>query len=93
MTRMAISPRLAIRIFENMRALHARRRGGGAEGRHGFAERRRAAERLFRQGVAGGWADELEPALAARVASDHASVMRLLGHGFVIAWRPGVAVT
>lgn len=50
------------------------------EATDGFRERPTNTDRFFRRGEAGGWRDELDPDLAATIASDHASVMHRLGY-------------
>lgn len=50
------------------------------EATDGFRERPTNTGRFFRRGEAGGWRDELDPDLAATIASDHASVMHRLGY-------------
>ena len=52
----------------------------GQEAGHGFRERQRADAPFFRRGQAGGWRDELPPALADQVAADHAETMSRLGY-------------
>ena len=46
----------------------------------GFAERLSRRSPFFRRGVAGGWRDELDPALAERIESAHGDVMRRFGY-------------
>jgi hypothetical protein len=47
----------------------------------GFAERPAAAAGLFfRRGRAGGWRDELPPALVERLVNTHAETMRRFGY-------------
>lgn len=51
-----------------------------AEDRDGFRESPVAAERFFRQGVAGGWRTALTPAQARRLVTAHGAVMDRLGY-------------
>lgn len=57
--------------FETMRA---------KEEREGFIERPGRDRPFFRSGRAGGWREELEPSLAARVERDHGEVMERFGY-------------
>jgi hypothetical protein len=57
--------------FETLRA---------QEDRHGFREGPKQAERFFRKGVTGSWADELTPDLAAKIVTDHYGVMERFGY-------------
>ncbi|MGI8760856.1 MAG: sulfotransferase domain-containing protein [Jatrophihabitantaceae bacterium] len=46
----------------------------------GFGERFSRSAPFFRKGKAGGWRDELEPALAERISSEHAEQLRRFGY-------------
>ena len=46
----------------------------------GFRERPVAINQFFRRGIAGAWRDELAPALAEQIATDHQSMMDRLGY-------------
>ena len=50
------------------------------EGGDGFRERPVGVDQFFRRGIAGGWRDELTPALAEQIAIDHQSMMDRLGY-------------
>lgn len=48
---------------------------------NGFREHSMHSPRFFRSGRSGDWRRELEPAVAARIARDHAVMMRRFGYG------------
>jgi hypothetical protein len=50
------------------------------EAAQGFREKGSSQSRFFRRGAAGQWRDALPPAVAARIESDHAEVMRRHGY-------------
>lgn len=50
------------------------------EARTGFVENSDKQDRFFRTGKAGVWREQLDPALADRIASDHQRIMRQFGY-------------
>lgn len=51
-----------------------------AEDANGFVERPNTVTKFFKRGVAGGWRDTLTSEQAARIESDHGTVMQHLGY-------------